>query len=502
MDEEQLDRLWQGVKSWNSWREKKSNIKPNLRGANLKGCNLRGVHLNNADLTGANLSTTCLNEANLRGANLCVAHLHKTDLNGADLSKADLSVVDLSFANLVNADLSGARLPHANLISTNLRTANLSNVNLRHANLLSADLSNVDLSGANLIGVNLSGVNLSGANLLGVDLSGLELIKVTLSGANLCRVKVLGTNFEKSVFTGACLEDWHINSETRLEDAICEYIYLESGNQNRRPRAGVFKPGEFSALYQQVVDTVDLIFKDGIDWQAFFQSFQDLRSQYTDQDISIQGIEKKRDEAFVVRLEVIEGTDKAKIESSAKEIYGTKLALLEQRYRAELQAKDSTIVAYREQSANLMKITELLGSKIMPSEINQTFNAPVANAAVTNHGTMSAIQNNYGPNTENITRLLTTLRDQAQTFPTGQKDDVNDALDLLEPELKAEQPDQNRISRQLKKLIALGTLITGLASGAAAVSGDVSTFTDNVIELTEKLGIPIEQVQLPPSGTP
>ncbi|MEO0868349.1 MAG: hypothetical protein AAFY17_07860 [Cyanobacteria bacterium J06642_11] len=110
--------------------------------------------------------------------------------------------------------------------------------------------------------------------------------------------------------------------------------------------------------------------------------------------------------------------------------------------------------------------------------------------------------NNYGPNTEDITRLLTALRDQAQTFPTDQKDDANDALDDLERDLKEDQPDQARIGRRLKKLAAIATLITGLTSGAAAVSGDVSTFTGNVIELTEKLGIPIEQVQLPPSGTP
>lgn len=86
--------------------------------------------------------------------------------------------------------------------------------------------------------------------------------------------------------------------------------------------------------------------------------------------------------------------------------------------------------------------------------------------------------------------------------PTEQKDEVNDVLDDLERDLAEEQPDQNRIGRRLKKLVALGAAIGTIASGAAAISGDVSTFTGNVIELTEQLGIPIEQVQLPPSGTP
>ncbi|MEM9151692.1 MAG: hypothetical protein AAGB19_14725, partial [Cyanobacteria bacterium P01_F01_bin.3] len=111
------------------------------------------------------------------------------------------------------------------------------------------------------------------------------------------------------------------------------------------------------------------------------------------------------------------------------------------------------------------------------------------------------IINNYGPNTEDITRLLAALRDQAQTFPTDQKDDANDVLDDLERDLKEEQPEQGRIGRRLKRLVALATAIGTIASGAAAVTGDLSDFTSNVIELTEKLGIPVERVQLPSSGT-
>ena len=51
-------------------------------------------------------------------------------------------------------------------------------------------------------------------------------------------------------------------------------------------------------------------------------------------------------------------------------------------------------------------------------------------------------------------------------------------------------PDQGRIGRRLKKLVALGAAIGKPANSAAAFSGNVSTFTTNVIELAEKLGIP------------
>ncbi|NEQ49551.1 MAG: pentapeptide repeat-containing protein [Leptolyngbya sp. SIO3F4] len=446
-DAEYLKLLEQGVERWNRWREKNSEIfAPNLRNARLAGTNLRG--------------------ANLRGADLGDTPLHGTDLSNANLSYANLRGADLSEANLSYANLRGAHLSSANLCE-----ANLHNANLHGANLRDADLSCTNLCGANLV-----------------------------------RTQVLRTKFSESKLTGACIEDWNTNSTTRFDGAVCEYVYLKEDQQERRPRQGFFKLGEFSTLFQQAVDTIDLIFKDGIDWQAFFQSFQDLRDQYADQDLSIQGIERKRGGAFIIRLEVAEDADKKSIESSAKEFYTTKLTLLEQRYRAELKAKDGEIVAYREQSANLMKITEMLAAR-PPMTETPKYDLRGAQFAGGFAETVQGDQvggtiNNYGPNTEDITHLLTALRDQAQTFPTDQKDNANDILDDLERDLKEEQPDQNRISRRLKKLVALGAAIGTIASGAAAVSGDISTFTGNVIELTEKLGIPIEQVQLPPSDTP
>ena len=524
----------------------------NLRNADLRGANLRDADLSGANLIGVNLRNAKLSGATLSGATLIGATLIRVDLSEAHLIGADLSVTDLSNATLSNANLrgthlsgthlSGTHLSNADLRGANLRNADLSKADLSGTHLIGADLSNADLRGAYLNGAHLHGLDLSGldlrgsdlrgaylngaafrgadlrgadlrgADLRGLDLSGADLRNANLCNANLSRVQVLRTNFEQSVLTGACLEDWNINSATRFGGVICDYLYLKADQQERRPRDGLFKSGEFAALFQQAVDTIELIFKDGIDWQAFFQSFKDLRSQYADQELSIQAIEKKHSGAFIVRVEVAEGADKSAIESRAKELYETKLTLMEQQYRTELQAKDREIAAYKHSSASMEEIAKLLASRPIKventavadqsSNTDQIFNAPVANAAGTNYGTMSAIQNNYGSNTEDITRLLTALRDQAQTFPTDQKDDANDALDLLERDLKEEQPDQNRISRRLKKLVALGAAIGTIASGAAAVSGDVSTFTGNVIELTEQLGIPVEQVQLPPSGTP
>jgi uncharacterized protein YjbI with pentapeptide repeats len=270
----------------------------------------------------------------------------KMNLSRLNLSGADLSSADLSGANLNDADLSGASLSGADLSGASLSGADLSGASLRVA-----FLSGADLSDANLRVAFLSGADLSDANLRGAD----------LSGAFLVRTQALKTNFTGANFTGACIEDWNINSETKLDNAICEYVYLKENQQERRPSSGSFKPGEFATLFQKVLQTVDLIFADGLDWKAFFQSFQELRSHYD--DLSIQAIEKKSGEAFVIRLEVPAESDKGAIEQQAKELYEQKLQLLETQYRAELHAKDREIESYKRESTNMMEIAKLLASK-------------------------------------------------------------------------------------------------------------------------------------------
>jgi len=130
-NESHLEILKQGVDEWNSWRDKYSEVRPNLSEA----------HLSFAHLSGANLS----------GAILVDAYLSNADLRGADLSLADLTRAHLYKAKLTDANLSGATLREAHLYK-----AVLSHANLSHATLYSADLSNADLTGTDLSDANLT----------------------------------------------------------------------------------------------------------------------------------------------------------------------------------------------------------------------------------------------------------------------------------------------------------------------------------------------------------
>ena len=342
-NEEQLRILKrEGVEAWNQWRKDNPDVEIKLNGADLSEAQLNGADLNNANLTNAKLIDAILIHAELRSASLAYG-----DLSYADLSYADLRDTSLTNTNLVDAELRHANLAYANLTNANLTNATLYRADLRQtklydANLINADLRYADLRDSHLNNSNLIDADLRYADLTNADLANADLIHTDLSEASLIAVEALNTNFNSAILTGACIEDWHINSETNLKDVICDYVYLKKGQQQRRPASDNFAPGEFSKLFERFIETVDLVFKDGIDWRAFLGSFQDLQIKYGEQNLYIQAIEKKRNGAFIIRLNVILEADKiAEIENHAKESYETKLQVLEAKYREQLQHNTS-----------------------------------------------------------------------------------------------------------------------------------------------------------------
>ncbi|GEM_PF-842496 len=406
------------------------------------------------------------------------------DLSQADLSQADLSQADLRLADLRSANLNKARLRSAKLASAKLCSADLCSADLSYVNLSFADLNSADFSSAHLHGADLSYANLNCAN---------------LSDANLDESQVLYTDFTQATLTGACIADWQIGSSTILEDVKCDYIFrtyddMEYEFLGRLPvdPESTFAPGEFTQLFQVIasaLETIPITFTEGIDWQAFFQAFQDLRTSCPGEDISIQGMERKGD-AFVVRLEVNAEADKAAIETEVKQRYAHQLAALEAQYQERLRLQSEEIAHHRQTQSSLLHIVQTMAEK---DSISQTFHGPVGNVAGSNQGQMTAYINQ---NNEAISQLIAALRASAQTFPPEQKDDVLMELDDLEGDLsQTDKQSPKRIGKRLRRLIAAGTAAATLASGTATFAGNVNEFTDHVFELGEKIGLAREAIQ-------
>jgi hypothetical protein len=272
-------------------------------------------------------------------------------LTGTNLSDIDFSQATLIGANLSRVDLSRADLYRADLSKTQLTQAKLIRTKLIRTKLIEAKLTKAKLNGADLIHA--------------------DFTKADLTEANLSRVQALSANFQEAILTGACIEHWNINSETNLDNVICDYIYLKQNQQERRPHDPNknFAAGEFTKLFQKALETVDLIFSEGIEWQAFLSSFEKVQIECGGGQLAIQAIEKKSDGAFIVRVEVPPDANKAGVEKYLKREYEIQLKDIEEKYRLELNAKDKEIEIYKEKSADILELAKLAASR--PINISQ-----------------------------------------------------------------------------------------------------------------------------------
>jgi len=421
----------QDTVKWNTWREHN----PELKKIDLSSVDLRGLRLSpievcteNPEETGkvfhANLAGINFRGSDLEKCQIPHANLHFADLSNSIFEKAQLTQADFRDGNLSKANFRKADLWKANFCGTELTETNFSEAQLSEANFTESILSRAFLFRADLTEANFTNANLTGALLCGAWLTQANFCGADLRGADLISVHAGGADFTGANLTGACIENWNPDSETKMGQVICDYIYRKADQQERRPSSGKFSPGEFQALFQQAIETVDLIFVDGIDWKAFFQSFQELRSEYND-NISIQAIEKKSDENFVIRLEVPPEAVKAAIESRAKELYERDRQLLEAQYQALLQAKDGQITVYQEwlkaerkDNTDLTGIVKTMAEKDM-SKVTQQFNGPVTGVA----GNVEGNQNIYSLEqrqtlSEAAKEIQQLLNQLSETYPT------------------------------------------------------------------------------------
>ncbi|MFB2938474.1 pentapeptide repeat-containing protein [Aerosakkonemataceae cyanobacterium BLCC-F154] len=355
--------LWMGVNVWNNWRKNFPQIEPDLYGINLNGANLKGVNF-----SGANLGPAGLFSADLQGADLTAAYLNGACLNRANLSEANLSGAllrgaDLTRANLTGANLTGAYLSRADLSTALLRVANLAKADLTGAFLRGAYFTGTNLRGAYLSRADLTGAYMRAANLSEADLTAALFSKADLTAAFFIRTQALYTNFNKAKFTGACIQDWNINSATQLDEIVCDHVYLEYHQKERRPVNGEFAAGEFSKLFQKDFAAVDLIFLHGIEWQAFALALQNFHKEMAGYEIYIQAIEQRLDGAFVIRFKVPCDTNKAQIEKALKLQYELALRDFDRKYSEQLQNQSEDIAIHRQQGANLMEIAKTMANR-------------------------------------------------------------------------------------------------------------------------------------------
>jgi len=305
----------------------------------------------------------------IRRLAVALAAIGGTSFRGADLTDADFTEATLKNTDLSNATLERTRWRDAKKLDWARVGGTILINSAVQALVVTGNGNNKPFVGLKLKGANLAEVDLRRANLTEADISGATLQKARLEWATLTRTQALGTNFNGVKLTGACLEAWNIDSTTQLAEVECQFVYLlenskpGTDDRERRPSSGKFKPGEFTKLFQEVLNTVDLILRNRFDLEALTYSFKKLQVENEDIKLSIRSIEDKGEGVVVIKVNVPADVNKSKIHSEFTQNYEAALKPIEERYQAELKSKDEQIAIYRQHQSELQEVVKMIASR-------------------------------------------------------------------------------------------------------------------------------------------
>lgn len=261
-DRDHLKRLQDDVNEWNLWRGR-TNILPDLSGADLGGANLLGFDLAGANLIHVNLSHADLSECDLTLAQLVGASLVHAMLEGLSFKGANLTDADLTEAISTGADFSDARLVGANMFVAQLSGSCMVRADLSSADLAAADLSNSDLSIARLDWANLSEAILDQAVLRQAMMRGVRLDGTSLVGADLHEA-----SFGDTIFADLNLRTVHgLKTSIHSGPSIIDHRTLEQS-------PGL--PLEFLrgvGLPNNLIDYLPSLFQQAIQYYSCFISY-------------------------------------------------------------------------------------------------------------------------------------------------------------------------------------------------------------------------------------
>jgi hypothetical protein len=121
-----------------------------------------------------------------------------------------------------------------------------------------------------------------------------------------------------------------------------------------------------------------------------------------------------------------------------------------------------------------------------------TIHAQTVGFVNSGNGSVSHFTQNIGENIGEIRQVIDSLMHTAQGFPEEQRDEALLHLEDLESDLsKPEKQTPKRIKHRIAALWAIACIL------GAGISGAV-TFSKDILDLAEKLGVPVE-LDLPPA---
>ncbi|MBD2458234.1 pentapeptide repeat-containing protein [Nostoc sp. FACHB-87] len=369
-----------------------------------------------------------------------------TSFAGADLTNADFTNARLKNTNFHRSRKQNTIITHAcwrgvkELDTARLGNSILDNAQVRQL-LITGKGINQKYSALYLNGANLVKAELNGSDFREADISNAILMNADLQNANLTEIKAIGTDFSRSYMTGACIENWNIDVTTKLDDINCQYIYLLTEQQERRPNSGEFAPGEFTKLFQEVLSTIDLIFQNGVHWKAFIAAFNKVQVDNEGTELTVQSIENKGDGVIIVRVNASSEINKSKIHSDFMHQYKSELKFLEAQYKVQLEAKESEISIYREQSVNMWAVINSLANRPISFQTTAKVmnNSPEQSQSISVGESLSINATNSVVNLRDLSGTVTNTINQLSPNATSDESKLKNYLEELQQNIEASE---------------------------------------------------------------
>ena len=380
--------------------------------------------------------------AAIGGTSFFQANLTATDFTGATLKSTNFNQAILNktiFKQAIKLELA--------------RPGNtlLANPRVREFLIDSRTGSGKDFAQADLRGAYLEGANLQAANLRLANISEASLQYANLAGANLTEVNAVNADLRHATLTGACVENWNIDATTQLDEVDCQYIYLLNGQKERRPSSGEFQPGEFTKLFAEMFDTVDLIFRNGVDWKAFIAALKEVQVQNENTPLQVQSIANKGDGVIVVKVHVPPDTDKEKIHQEFNQNYQLQLAAIEAQYKAQLTAKETEIAIYRQQSVDMMEITKTLANRPIHVEAKAMSHSNDSSPNITIRDINNSAVN-FGEIIGDVTNTINQIAADASPENAQLKALLQELTQAIEIDSHLDEEEKAEAANQVKKI--------------------------------------------------
>jgi uncharacterized protein YjbI with pentapeptide repeats len=410
----------------------------------------------------------------IRNSGVTFGAIGGTSFRGADLTNANFTQ-----ANLKNANFKNSRKYPTILFNVcwkyakNLEKAQPGDSILTNQKVLrlvtSRDGIKQDYTGLNFYGANLEKVKLNGANFTNANLNRSNLNATNLKYATLTEAQLLGSDLRNSCLTGACLENWNIDASTQIDDIECDYIYLQNGESERRPHDpdATFASGDFSNLYKEVVDTVEILLKDSYRNAAAYSSTLQavMAANPSLTPDTLQSVKRVGEDDVQLTFDVPPDTDKADLEKQFQQIYVENQKLFGQveKYKALSEAearraddlKEMHCIAISHPTQHIFN--QISGEKIMNNPNNQSLSAGDGSLINTGNQTFTGSTINLGTIIGNLTNTLTQLESSDRTAAADLADHLTQLQTAIEADTALPDSDKAETLQKVDDLAKAGT---------------------------------------------